>query len=83
MKAAVAALAVALSASFLLAGCGEMAGNSGCDLTTTSTKVASWPDDASRTKAEEHLKLAREAKDKKDAPACEQHRKDAEAALKM
>jgi hypothetical protein len=73
----------ALSASILLAACGQVSDNSTCDLTSISTKVAAFPNEQARAKAEEHLKLAREARDKKDAAACEAHKKQAEEALKL
>lgn len=73
----------ALTASVFVAACGQLSDNSTCDLTKISTQVAAWPNDQARTKADEHLKRAREARGKKDAVACETHKKLAEQALKL
>ena len=79
MKAIIAALAV----SILATACGKLVDNSGCDLTNLSVKVSSWPNESAKAKAMEHLNLAKESRAKKDFPACEQHKKQAEEALKL
>ena len=77
------AIIAALSASILVSACGQLSDQTGCDLTKVSVKVGAWANEASKKTAEEHLKLAREARDKKDFAACETHKKQAEEALKL
>ena len=67
----------------LAAGCSDAGNNSVCDLTKLGTQIDSWPNEEARTKAKEHFALAVEAQNKKDAAACETHKKEAEAALKL
>lgn len=73
----------ALSASILLAACGQVSNNPDCDLTVISTKASSWPDDQARTKSLALLKQAREAREKKDFAACETLKKKADEVLKF
>ena len=70
-------------AAIFAAACGNVVDNTGCDLTNLTVKVGSWPNEAARAKAMEHLNLAKESRDKKDFPACEQHKTKAEEALKL
>lgn len=65
----------------LAAGCGDTVDNSVCDLTSLTVKVDTWPNEQARAKAKEHLAQAKDAQAKKDAAACETHKKEAEAAL--
>ena len=78
MRAMIAAAIVPL----LVAGCGEAGNNAVCDLTKLGAQIESWPNEDARTKAKEHFALAVDAQTKKDAAACETHKKEAEAALK-
>lgn len=79
MRAMIAAAIVPL----LAAGCGEAGNTAACDLTKLGVQIESWPNEEARTKAKEHLALAVEAQGKKDVAACETHKKEAEAALKL
>lgn len=67
----------------LAAGCGEAGNNAVCDLTKLGVQIESWPNEEARAKAKEHFALAQEAQTKKDAAACETHKKEAEQALKL
>lgn len=73
----------AVFAAFSAAACGDMVDNSGCDLTKLTVEISSFPNEAAKAKATEHLNLAKESRDKKDFPACEQQKKLAEEALKL
>ena len=79
MRAMIAAAIVPL----LAAGCGESINTAACDLTKLGVQIESWPNEEARTKAKEHLALAVDAQSKKDDTACETHKKEAEAALKL
>lgn len=72
-----------LFAVFFAAACGDMVDNSGCDLTKLTVEISSFPNEAAKAKATEHLNLAKESRAKKDFAACEQHKKQAEEALKL
>jgi hypothetical protein len=77
------AIFAAVFASMFAAACSDVVDNKGCDLTNLTVKVGSWPNEAAKAKAMEHLNLAKESQAKKDFPACEQHKKQAEEALKL